>query len=154
MAAQFLRSVQLRLGVYFQSIDTMNAAEQDWLIPPPNLVDLLVSIRVQSWVPSIVPQVPALPLAPVAPPAAPAAPPVGPQLHTHVPPVIPPFVPAGPPATSVLDISHERITNPAVNPEIKAAKEGRYFQLRELFSDTCKGLNPIIKVSQIRRRLR
>ena len=76
MAAQFLRSVQLRLGVYFQSIDTMNAAEQDWLIPPPNLVDLLVSIRVQSWVPSIVPQVPALPLAPVAPPATPATPPV------------------------------------------------------------------------------
>ena len=132
----------------------MNAAEAR-LIPPPNHVELLVSIRVQSWVPPIMPQVPpALLLAPVAPPAAPAAPHVGPQLHTRVPPVAPPFVPAGPPATPVPDFSREHITNPAVNPEIKAAKEGRYFQLRELFSDTCKGLNPIIKVSQIRRRLR
>ena len=133
MAAQFLRSVQLRLGVYFQSIDTMNAAEAR-LIPPPNLVELLVSIRVQSWVPPIMPQVPTLPPAPVAPPAAPPA--AGPQPRPRIPLPAVPGAPA--PAPAVPDPSRERVANPAVNPEIKAAMEGRHFQIRELFSDTVR----------------
>jgi hypothetical protein len=127
MAAQFLRSVQLQLGVYFQSIDTMNSAEAR-LIPPPNFVDLLVSIRVQSWVPPIMPQVPALPIVP-----APAAPSAGPPL-----PCVPTAAPPSTPAPAVPDASREWIANPAVNPEIKAAMEGRTFQIRELFSDTVR----------------
>ena len=119
-ARQFLHSVQLRLGIYFQSIDTMNTAEAR-LIPPPNLVELLVSVRVQSWVPQIMPQVPtALPSAPVAPLAAPPAP-----------------VAAGP-QPCPQDASCECVANPAVNPEIIAAMEGRHFQIRELFSDTVR----------------
>ena len=134
MAAQFLRSVQLRLGVYFQSIDTMSAAEAR-LLPPPNLIELLVSIRVQSWVPPIMPQVPTLPPAPVAPPTAPPA--AGPQPR---PRILVPAVPGAPaPAPAVPDPSpHERVTNPAVNPDIKAAMEGCHFQIRELFSDTVR----------------
>ena len=135
MAAQFLRSVQLRLGVYFQSIDTMSAAEAR-LVPPPNLVGLLVSIRVQSWVPPIMPRVPTLPSVPVAPPAAAPAPAAGPQPR---PRLLVPAVPGGAPAPApaVPDPSREQVTtNPAVIPEIKAAMEGRHFQIRELFSDT------------------
>ena len=135
MAAQFLCSVQLRLGVYFQSIDTMNLAEAR-LIPPPSLVELLVSIRVQSWVPPIMPQVPTLPIDPVPPPTVPAAPSAGPPRPHGVPTAVPPSAPA--PTPAVPDVSRERIANPAVNPEIKAAMEGRHFQIRELFSDTVR----------------
>ena len=127
MAAQFLRSVQLQLGVYFQSVDTMNSAEAR-LVPPPNFVDLLVSIRVQSWVPPIMPQVPALPIAPV--PAAPSAGPPLPRVPTAA---APPSAQAPAPA-----VPAERIVNPAVNPEIKAAMEGRTFQIRDLFSATVR----------------
>lgn len=135
MAAQFLRSVQLRLGVYFQTIDTMSAPEA-CLIPPPNLVELLTSIRVQSWVPPIMPQVPALP-ATVAPPAAPTLPPVaGPAVSPRASLPVP-LVPAPPAAPAV---SHERVTNPSVHPDIKAAMEGRQFQIRELFTDTVRPL--------------
>ena len=137
MAAQFLRSVQLRLGVYFQTVDTMSAAEAR-LVPPPNLVDLLISIRVQSWVPPIMPQVPALPAAsaPVAPVAARPAAPL-PRASAPGPAPAPAPAPASG-ASAAPPVSRERVTNPSVHPDIRAAMEGRQFQIRELFSDTVR----------------
>ena len=52
--AQFLRSIQLLTAVYWQSINATSAMEAR-VLPPPNFVELLTSLRVQSWIPPALP---------------------------------------------------------------------------------------------------
>ena len=50
--AQFLRSLQLRITLYWQAISSF---EDALLIQLPNLLELLMSVSLQSWVPPTMP---------------------------------------------------------------------------------------------------
>jgi len=56
MPAQFLRSIQLRTAVYWQSINALNAMEAR-ILPPPDFAEPLSSVRIQSWIPPLMPTV-------------------------------------------------------------------------------------------------
>ena len=48
--AQFLRSLQLHTALYWQAISSASFADA-LLIQLPNLLELLMSVSLQSWVP-------------------------------------------------------------------------------------------------------
>jgi len=57
MPAQFLRSIQLCTAVYWQSVNALNAMEAR-VLPPPDFAELLSSVRIQSWIPPLLPGAP------------------------------------------------------------------------------------------------
>ena len=120
--AQFLRSIQLRTAVYWQSLNALSPMEAR-MLPPPNFAELLNSLRVQSWIAPVLPGAPTVnPYNGVTPGTPGHAPAPGPA-PAPAPPA--PAPPAGlTPRTSVV--------NPAPIAEVKTAMEGRNFQLRVL----------------------
>ena len=132
--AQFLRSLQLRIAVYWQSMaGALPAAAL--IMPPPNFTELIMSVSIQSWIPPAMPgQVPSLGgLTPGSLPGIPSSsPPSNPS-----PSAPPPSTPAGGPTGGNTDGSqppHQfEVRNPNMLPEITAAMEGRVFQIRILF---------------------
>ena len=129
MSAQFLRSLQLRTSVYWQSISslTLNTA---MLYPAPNYVELLNSLLIQTWVaPTIPGYVPSI--TPAVEPAAPA--PTGPAIRGNVPSPSGGVVPPPPEEPAA-----RRVENPQRDPELVAAMEGRNFTIRSLFSATVR----------------
>jgi len=117
MPAQFLRSIQLRSAVYWQSVNALNAMEAR-VLPPPDFAELLNSVRIQSWIP------PLLPGAPLGS-AYSGTPTVAPNL---APALGPAPVPAPAPAAATCT----NVIHPSPIPELQAAMTGHNFQLRSL----------------------
>ena len=138
MPAQFLRSMQLRTSVYWQSISRLSLNDAR-LLPAPNYVDLLNSLLIQTWTAPIIPgYVPSLP--PVSGGASGGAslqPAVGglPLAASPVPAPAPTPAPAPAPAPAE---RARRVENSSRDPELVAAMTGRVFQIRSLFTDTVR----------------
>ena len=133
--AQFLRSLQLRIGVYWQSMaGALPAAAL--LQPPPNFTELLMSVSIQTWIPPSMPgQAPPLGgLTAGSIPGNPFTP-----LPSNPPPAAPP--PATPTSSAPPGGNRDgnppprqyEVRNSNVIPEVAAAMEGRVFQIRTLF---------------------
>jgi len=113
--AQFLRSVQLLTSVYWQSIDSLNAMEA-LVHPSPDFLHLLNTLRVQAWIPPVLPGAPFIMPSRTPPPVGPAPAPA--PAPAHAPAL------ASPARTSV--------ANPSPIAEVQTAMNGRNFQLRLL----------------------
>ena len=112
--ALFLRSVQLRMSVYWQTVSTLSTS-QSRLQMAPNFSELLTAIRIQTW----------------QPPTMPGVPVSVPSVNAKTPPAVPIEQPGG---LSVPEpAARTSITNPTMDEEIIKAMEGRQFQLRKLF---------------------
>jgi len=125
MLAQFLRPIQLRMAVYWQSVNALNAIKVCVLLSP-DFAELLNSVRIQSWIPPLLPGAPIgsayIGTPTVAPNPAPAlAPALAPAPATAPPATAPP---ATAPRTNVI--------NPSPIPEVQATMTGHDFQLQTL----------------------
>ena len=126
--SQFLRSLQLRVALYWQSMSTSSAADA-LLLPPPNFHELLMSVSLQSWMP------PAMlgqttPLGSLVPPAAPTPPPTNPAPRQ---PAAPGGVSGGSGETTEGSTRQFEVRNNHLLPDVASAMQGRNFQLRTLF---------------------
>ena len=118
--AQFLRSMQLRVSLYWQSLSGATAA-QALVLPPPNFQELLMSVNLQSWVP---PSMPGQSTPVPAPSSLPGPAPV------------PAPTPAPAPAPAPADSGGSRqreVRNNNMVPEVVTAMRGRSFRIRDLF---------------------
>jgi len=123
MPAQFLRSIQLRTAVYWQSVNALNAMEAR-VLPPPDFAELLSFVRIQSGIPPLLPGAPLASAYSGTPTVAPTpAPSVGPAPAAAPPPALAPA-----PATAACI----NVINPSLIPEVQATMTGRNFQLRTL----------------------
>ena len=113
--ALFLRSVQLRLSVYWQTLSTATTSQAQ-LQMAPNFSELLTALRVQSWVPPRMPGV-AVPVPTLQ------VPPTTEQPGGVIAPEVPP----------VATTTRTSVQNPSLDAEIGKGMEGRQFQLRKLF---------------------
>ena len=122
--AQFLRSLQLRVALYWQSLSGADSSTALVLLPP-NFQELLMSVNLQSWLPPTMPGQSILPNLqrgrPSNPPAAPA------------PAPSPAPAPAPAPAPGPAAPRQVEVRNPRVIPEIATAMQGRTFRIRDLF---------------------
>ena len=121
--AQFLRTIQLRVAMYWQ---TMSSADLPTALTlaPPNFQEVLMSVCLQTWVPPSMPgQPPSLP-----PPTTPTnpSPPAGPGTPAPAPAPAPGSAPA--PAPRQVEVRNDRMI-----PEVVTAMNGRSFQIRTLF---------------------
>ena len=135
LPASFLRSIQLQCALYWQSVNDSRSLDVALAVPPPELVKLLHSFRVQAWIPPSMPGLLDLEgMYSNAPPATPAIAPVRPA-----PPAALPFVaprpPAPPAAPPVVDPPSRRVNNPARIPAMVVAMQDRVFRLRDLLTD-------------------
>jgi len=113
--AQFLRSIQLLTAVYWDSINA-SSAMGEFLLPPPNFVELLTSLGVHSWVPPILP---------------------GAQFimpHSTPPPLGPALAPA-PTSSPASDPARVGVVNPLPIPDIQTAMAGRQFSASYPFEE-------------------
>ena len=102
MPAQFLHAIQLRTAVYWQSVNSLNAMEAR-VLPPPDFAELLSSVRIQSWIPPLLPGVPMGSAYSGTPTVAPnPAPALGPA-PSPAPAVAPVSAPAPATATRMFD---------------------------------------------------
>ena len=130
--SQFLRSLQLRVSLYWQSMASATTAGA-LLLPPPNFHELLTSVSLQSWIPPSMPgQVTPLGnLSPSAPPQSPTNPaprqPVAPSGGTGS------GGGSGGGGSGDGGTRQYEVRNSNISPDIAAAMEGRNFQLRTLF---------------------
>ena len=130
--AQFLRSLQLRVALYWQAM-AGSTPSNALILPPPNFQELLMSVSLQSWIPPSMP--------------GQATPLIGHTvdgsgvLPAHTPghtPVVPSPAPAPAPAPApgsggTSSEQQREVRNNNVLPDIAAAMNGRSFQLRTLF---------------------
>ena len=130
--AQFLRSLQLRVSLYWQSMAAATTAGAH-ILPPPNFHELLTSVSLQSWIPPSMPGQTS-PLGGLNP-GAPSQPPVRP-----VPTSNPPSAPAqggtagGGSETGEGPAGQQyEVRNSNLLPDVASAMQGRSFQLRILF---------------------
>ena len=138
--AQFLRSLQLRVALYWQAVSSASFADA-LLIQPPNLLELLMSVSLQSWVPPMMPgqhpsregligssgrpsSMPPQPSGGVAPPVPGLAPSPSPAP-----------TPGAPPSAPV----QQEVRNNNMVQEVATAMRGRSFQTRRLFG---RGVTP------------
>ena len=135
--AQFLRSLQLRVALYWQAM-AGSTPSSAMIIPPPNFQELLMSVSLQTWIPPSMPGQVA-PLRALSAGGSGGIPPNAPAMG-HVPSPSPAPAPAPAPApptgTTTGDGTspqqHE-VRNSGVLPDIASAMNGRSFQLRTLF---------------------
>ena len=133
MPAQFLRSVQLRTSVYWQTISSLTLNEAR-LHPAPNYVELLNSLLIQTWVaPTIPGYVPTIQVREVPTPTSPAVQEGPAPRGAGGGPPAPPGANQPPPPEQA-----RRVENPNRDPELVRAMEGRNFQIRTLFSSTVR----------------
>ena len=122
--SQFLRSLQLRVALYWQSLSAADASTA-LMLTPPNFQELLMSVNLQSWVPPTMPGQSMLPSLQhgrtTNPPAAPA------------PAPSPSPAPAPAPAPGPAAPRQVEVRNPRIIPEIASAMQGRTFRIRDLF---------------------
>lgn len=118
--SQFLRSLQLKISVNWETLSTLN--HQDALLhPAPNLLELIRLVRERSWVPPSLPG--------FSPPVVSPLPGKTPTAETL------------PPTAAILpqfDANKKRqsVTNPHRHPEIIKYMNGRNFRFRDLLK-TC-----------------
>jgi len=122
--AQFLRSIQLRTAVYWQSLNALSPMEAR-MLPPPNFAELLNSLRIQSWIAPVLPGAPLVNPYNGASPGIPAPAPASGPASAPAPAPAPTPPPAAP-------TTRTSVVNPSPIPEVKTAMEGRNFQLRVL----------------------
>ena len=134
--AQFLRSLQLRVALYWQAM-AGSTPSNALIIPPPNFQELLMSVSLQTWIPPAMPgQV--TPLGGLGVGglgrALPNTPPQG-QAPSPTPAPAPAPGPApGPsPPGGTGSTPQREVRNNGVLPDLAAAMNGRTFQLRTLF---------------------
>ena len=129
--AQFLRSLQLRVALYWQAM-AGSTPSSALILPPPNFQELLMSVSLQTWIsPSMPGQV--TPLIGHATD--------GRAMPSHVPAPSPAPSPALAPSPAPAPGStggatpgqQHKVRNSNVLPDIAAAMNGRNFQLRTLF---------------------
>ena len=124
--AQFLRSLQLRVALYWQSIASTSTADA-LLLPPPNFHELLTSVSLQSWIP---PSMPGQTSPLVVPPQeVPAPAPANPSPRQPVPTG---GTSGGAGETEGAARQYE-VRNNHLLPDVATAMQGRNFQLRTLF---------------------
>ena len=125
--SQFLRSLQLRVSLYWQSMASATSAGA-LLLPPPNFHELLTSVSLQSWIPPSMPgQV--TPMGSL-PPSAPPQPPTNPSPR---PPAAPSGGTGGGSGSGDGGTRQYEVRNSNIPRDIVSAMEGRNFQLRTLF---------------------
>ena len=113
------------LSVYCQTVNTPEVAES-CILAPPEFFSFLTHVRIQSWVPPIMPGIPHVALSPAFPGTGTSTLPTLALLPNHAP-ATPPAL--GSPATpSCMDVS-----NPNIVPNIRTDMEGRKFRIRTLF---------------------
>ena len=128
MPVQFLCSIQLRTAVYWQSVNALKTMEACGVLPPPNFAELINSVRIQSWIPPLLPGAPIGSAYSRTPTVAPnPAPALGSAL-APAPAVAPAPAPAPAPATS----TRTNVINPSPIQEVQAAMTGPNFQLQTL----------------------
>ena len=121
--AQFLRSMQLRVSVYWQSLSGASTAHA-LVIPPPNFHELLMSVNLQSWVP------------PTMPGQRTPLPSGLPGSLSSSPAPAPAPVPSPSPAPAPADQPPPRqreVRNTNMLPAVSSAMQGRSFRIRDLF---------------------
>jgi len=119
--AQLLRSIQLHISVYWQTLDGLDRPSA-LSFPAPDLCGLLTSVRTQSWVPPTLPGAPTV----IHPSPAPVR---GPATH---PPAATPVVP---PAASEPTPIRQRMSNSNPIPAIQEAVRDRTFRLGEILTN-------------------
>ena len=140
--AQFLRSLQLRVALYWQAVSSASFADA-LLIQPPNLLKLLMSVSLQSWVPPTMPGQAPAPEGLIGSGGRPAGAP--PQPSGGVLPPAPSPAPSpspapapGAPAPAPAPAQQE-VRNSNMIQEVANAMRGRSFQIRRLFG---RGVTP------------
>ena len=127
--SQFLRSLQLRVALYWQSIAS-SSANDALLVPPPNFHELLMSVSLQTWIPPSMPgQTPSL--GSTLPPGTPSSPP--PANPVPRPPATPSGGAGGNDGSGDGASRQYEVRNPNLLPDVSSAMQGRNFQLRILF---------------------
>ena len=128
--AQFLRTIQLRVAMYWQ---TMSGSDLPTALTqaPPNFHEVLMSVCLQTWVPPSMPGQPQ----PLLPPTAPAnpSPSMGSGSLPGAPAPPPVLAPAPAPAPAPSGPRQFEIRNERTIPEVVSAMNGRSFQIRTLF---------------------
>ena len=132
-SAQFLRSLQLRVALYWQTMAGATSSNAR-ILAPPNFQELMMSVSLQSWIPPAMPGQVA-PLGGLTPGfmSGGVQPPVAPAPRPAPSPAPAPSPPTGPAAGGAAPPAQHEVRNSNVLPDIAAAMNGRSFQLRTLF---------------------
>ena len=126
-SSQFLRSLQLGVVLYWQTMASATAAGA-LLLLPPNFHKLLTSVSLQSWIPPSMPGQ-ATSLGNLAP-GTPSPPPVSPSPRQ---PAAPGGAMGGNGKAGDGTTYQYEVRNSNLLPDVAVAMQGRNFQLRTLF---------------------
>ena len=122
--AQFLRSLQLSISVYWETVSSLDH-NLALLSPAPDLIALIQAVRTRSCVP---PPLPGF-VPPIVSPLS--------QNYTHIDTIAPTSPPTEPTLTGTEQpITRQSVTNLHRHPNIIAAMDGRRFRFRDLLK-TC-----------------